>query len=69
MRRRDLLFASCGVMACASLPKPSARLPESGPSERACDHDLCKYWRASAQTQPAADFKVGRCSVGLPEDL
>lgn len=69
MKRREVLIASCTLMACATLPRERERLPGSGARDRVCDHDLCKYWRATAATEPGSDFKVGQCSVGVPEDL
>jgi len=75
MNRRELLVGAsmlvCG--ACATMPGRFERLPE-GSTERAkdrvCDHDLCRYWRPPDRpVQSEGEFKVGQCSIGLPEDL
>lgn len=68
MKRRELLVGASALLcgACATMPEKLERLPE-GSTERAkdrvCDHDLCRYWR------PVGELEVGRCAIGLPEDL
>lgn len=61
LNRRELLGCAAVLLStgCATMPARSARLPEGAP-DRACDHELCRYWRpAQLQSGPGAGGKVG----------
>ncbi|MBL8919242.1 MAG: hypothetical protein JNJ54_10305 [Myxococcaceae bacterium] len=73
MNRRELVAAGAGwLCACARVPRVGEHLPRTaGTSARQCDHDLCRFWRPGEATVEVLDegHRVGRCSLGLPEDV
>ncbi len=79
VNRRQLLLggslALCG--ACATMPPRLGRLDGGKPAgtpDRACDHDLCRYWRPAGPFSPpvtppaVGEPRAGHCSIGMPEE-
>lgn len=79
LNRRELLLGGSMMVCtagCATSPSRFELLPGLAADHsrtRACDHDLCKLWRAEegapAASSPPGEPRMGRCSAGLPEGL
>lgn len=73
--RREVLAAGAalGCGACATVPEQGDRFELAQAAQaRACDHDLCRCWRATgggaAEAAPG-EPRWGRCGLGVPEGL